>query len=142
VTGPEIFAGNIAAPGFRVDFASAITAGRAIFVPYNAGADQLCAESFYVETEYKALRDYQILSKEARRPASVKALDYPGDYEALAEVKSVMPLGDEVKRVIVNVEAGEARLILITEEIGEKVPEVGDVVHFRLVELSLWDENI
>ncbi len=133
---------TIAASGFWVDFASATISGRAIFVPANANDAQLCGESFHVETGYKALRDYQILTKEARRPASMKALDDPGDYEVVAEVQSVMPLGDEVNGVIVDAEAGEARFTLTEDEIGERVPDIGDVVSFKLIELSLWDENL
>ena len=136
-----ILMGNIAAPGYWVDFISATISGQAIFVPANAD-EQLSGQSYYVETNYEAIRDYQIMTEEKVSSVSIKPLSNPGDYEVVAEVKFVLLTNNEINNPLVYVEVGEARFALTTNELGEQVPNVGDVVSFKLKELSLWDENI
>ena len=57
-------------------------------------------------------------------------------------MKSVTPLNDEVNRVLIVVEAGELWFTLTKLEIGYEMPGVSQFVHFKVVDLSLWDENI
>lgn len=95
-----------------------------------------------METGYKTIKDYQVLSEANLTPVSIRPLPYPGDYDIVAEVKSVTPLHGETNEVVFDAGVDQIQFTLTSNEIEEAAPTIGDIIYFKLIELSLWDQNI
>ncbi len=129
--------------GYWIDFKSECVCGRAIFVPSNPDpVSQLCGQTFFTEANHDRIENFQRHGDDSIHTASLVPLSKDGNFHFVGQVRSVLPLADKEKQTLIVVAAGDFLITLMSDEIENNVPEVGEVVSFDIIELSLWDENI
>lgn len=127
--------------GFWVNFTAEHIVGSAIFVPYNSeNISALIGQTFFVELNHERIINFQCHRNDFIK-CSIIPLAEIGNYKVTGKVTSVVFV-DNGKTALIDLKVGDANFTIDSNEIMNQIPQVGEIVSFDLIELSLWDENL
>ena len=123
--------GNIAAPGYKVQFTSSLVRGIAIFVPASSKLEGICGETFEVEVAQEGIEGFAVESAATALKPQITPTSRDGDYEVLGQTTSILPRGDDATKAIITIRVGDALLVIGSDEVGNNYPEEGGLGEVR-----------